>query len=151
MKIARFACPNCQKPLSTKDESLAGRDVECPSCKKHFTLPAASFKSLRPQIPWTGWFALVCLLPGAALAIVFTGRQALFDVPFTALVVTTALLIRDAKDKIHQRPFLYRGRAFMNVLAGVLVLIGVVAVTSFFVLRQAEDTLRQYYKERYVR
>ena len=40
MTDLNFDCPQCGQNLTT-DESLSGSDIECPSCDKPITIPAA--------------------------------------------------------------------------------------------------------------
>jgi hypothetical protein len=35
----KFTCPHCQKALSVKDDSLAGKKVGCPKCRKVVVIP----------------------------------------------------------------------------------------------------------------
>jgi ssDNA-binding Zn-finger/Zn-ribbon topoisomerase 1 len=35
----KFICPHCQKPLSVKDDALAGKKVGCPKCRKVVVIP----------------------------------------------------------------------------------------------------------------
>src|SRR5581483_11780146 len=43
----KFPCPNCQQPLSVKDE-LAGKRGPCPKCKKMLTVPQAAAPVAKP-------------------------------------------------------------------------------------------------------